>query len=95
MTIIEQKAFVEAYFDEMMPKMITQRAHQDAQKGNYTPPIWSNERDEFIRINFAKRGMSASDIENMIRVGRDNFKSLIDFYNEAYRQYQKSEVQAA
>jgi hypothetical protein len=91
----EEKAFVEAYYDEMMPKIITEHALRDIHKGVYSPPVWSNERDEFIRTLFGERGVSPAEIENMIKIGRENFKSIIAFYNEVYEKYQQREAQAA
>jgi hypothetical protein len=92
---IEEKEFIEAYIDKMRPKLLDQKALQDARKGVYAPPVWSNERDESIRILFGEHGVSPTEIENMIKVGRENFKSIIAYYNKKYQEYQQHEAQAA
>jgi hypothetical protein len=91
----DEKVFIEAYIEEMVPKIIAQNAKNDALKGIYSPPVWSNERDEAIRILFGERGVSSAEIENMIKIGRENFKSITTFYNKMYEEYQQHEAQAA
>lgn len=87
--------FIEQYMEQTLPKVIKKRAMADAENGIYTPPVWTEERSESLRLAFKEEGYGAFDIEEMIRKGRKNFKRIIDIYNDIYREYEKNHQQVA
>ena len=92
---IKRNKEIDAYIEAMVPKIFEERALEDAQNGVYAPPVWLNRHEEFVKTYFGKLGATSEELENMIKIGRENYKVLAAYYNKKYQEYQQHEAQAA
>jgi hypothetical protein len=92
---IKRNEEIEAYIESVVPQIFEEQALEDAQNGVYAPPVWLNRHDEFVRKYFGKLGASPEELENMIKIGRENYKVIAAIYNKMYEECQRHEAQAA